>query len=141
MCRVRPSRRRSRLNIVFVASEIIHARRGQLGLMERWPWVVAFMFGLLHGFGFASALSEVGLPQHAIPVALLFFNLGVEFGQLLFIGCVMTAIACVKFIANSRKSNGSLMGHGFAAPEVVVAYGIGTVAAYWLVERTVSFWA
>jgi hydrogenase/urease accessory protein HupE len=128
------------LSIVFVASEIIHARRGQLGLTERWPWVVAFIFGLLHGLGFASALSEVGLPQHAIPVALLFFNLGVEIGQLLFIACVMTIIVCVKLIAKSGKLSGSFSRLGFASPEVVAAYGVGTVAAYWLFERTVSFW-
>ncbi len=60
---------------------------GRPGLTERWPWVIAFTFGLLHGFGFAGALSAVGLPQNAIPVALLFFNLGVEAGQLLFIAC------------------------------------------------------
>ena len=55
------------LSIMFVACEIVHSRQGQPGLTERWPWLVAFVFGLLHGFGFASALSEVGLPQYAIP--------------------------------------------------------------------------
>ena len=60
-------------------------------MTERWPWVVSFTFGLLHGFGFAGALSEVGLPQTAIPVALLFFNVGVEIGQLLFIAAVVAA--------------------------------------------------
>lgn len=129
------------LSIVFVASEIIHARRGQLGLTERWPWVVAFVFGLLHGFGFASALSEVGLPQHAIPVALLFFNLGVEVGQLAFIAFIMTTIALAKIMGDRLKSNGNFTGRGAIAPDVVAAYGIGTIAAYWLVERTISFWA
>ena len=66
------------LSIVFVAAEIVHGRQGRPGLTARWPWVIAFTFGLLHGFGFAGALSEVGLPQNAIPVALLFFNIGVE---------------------------------------------------------------
>ena len=60
------------LSIVFVAAEIIHSRQDRPGLTERAPWVVAFTFGLLHGLGFAGALSEVGLPQHAIPIALLF---------------------------------------------------------------------
>ena len=73
------------LSIVFVAAEIIRSRQGNTGLTERFPWVVAFTFGLLHGFGFASALNEVGLPQSAIPVALLFFNVGVEIGQLFFV--------------------------------------------------------
>lgn len=84
------------LSIVFVAAEIVHARRGVKGITARAPWVVAFVFGLLHGFGFAGALSEVGLPQGQIPVALLFFNLGVEAGQVLFIGAVLVAIALVR---------------------------------------------
>ena len=70
------------LSIVFVAAEIVHGRRGRPGLTARSPWIVAFTFGLLHGFGFAGALSEVGLPQSSIPLALLSFNIGVEAGQL-----------------------------------------------------------
>ena len=81
------------LSIVFVAAEILHARRGRIGLAARMPWIVAFTFGLLHGFGFAGALSEVGLPAGQIPVALLFFNLGVEAGQLLFIAAVLALVA------------------------------------------------
>ena len=81
------------LSIVFVACEIVHRRQGRSGLTEMWPWVIAFSFGLLHGLGFASALREVGLPQNAIPLALLFFNVGVELGQLLFIGFVIAVIA------------------------------------------------
>ena len=80
------------LSIVFVAREIARSREGAPGLTERWPWVISFTFGLLHGFGFAGALSEVGLPQVAIPVALLFFNVGVEIGQLLFIAAVVAAL-------------------------------------------------
>jgi hypothetical protein len=63
---------------------------GTPSLAARWPWLIAFCFGLLHGFGFAGALAEVGLPHHAIPIALLFFNLGVEFGQLAFVTAVLT---------------------------------------------------
>ena len=81
------------LSIVFVAAEIIRARRGQIGLAAKLPWIVAFTFGLLHGFGFAGALSEVGLPEGHIPVALLFFNLGVEAGQLVFVAVVLSIIA------------------------------------------------
>jgi hydrogenase/urease accessory protein HupE len=62
------------LSIMLVAVEILNARRGKPSLTARLPWLVAFSFGLLHGFGFAGALAEVGLPQHAIPVALLFFQ-------------------------------------------------------------------
>ncbi|NIP18451.1 MAG: HupE/UreJ family protein, partial [Xanthomonadales bacterium] len=74
------------LSIVFVATEIVRARQGRPGWTQRRPWLVAFIFGLLHGLGFAGALTEIGLPPQAVPLALLFFNLGVEAGQLLFIG-------------------------------------------------------
>lgn len=73
------------LSILFVGAEIVRADRGETSLAIRYPWCVAFAFGLLHGCGFASGLGEAGLPQHAIPVALLFFNLGVEAGQLAFV--------------------------------------------------------
>jgi len=79
------------LSIAFVACEIVHRRQGRSGLTERWPWIVSFTFGLLHGFGFASALHEVGLPQNAIPAALLFFNVGVEIG-LVFIASIMSVL-------------------------------------------------
>ena len=77
------------LSIVLVAVEVVNARRGKPSLAARWPWLIAFCFGLLHGFGFAGALAEVGLPHHAIPVALLFFNLGVEIGQLVFVAAIL----------------------------------------------------
>lgn len=81
------------LSIVFVAFEIIRRREGQDGITSRAPWIVAFIFGLLHGFGFAGALSEVGLPQNHIPAALFFFNVGVEIGQIAFIAVVLSLIA------------------------------------------------
>src|SRR3954453_21326408 len=77
------------LSILFVAREIVQVHRGRPGITTRWPWAVAFTFGLMHGLGFARALAEVGLPQSSIPVALLFFNVGVEIGQLLFVGTVL----------------------------------------------------
>jgi hydrogenase/urease accessory protein HupE len=125
------------LSILFVAVEIIHRRQGRVGLTESRPWVVAFIFGLLHGLGFASALSEVGLPQYAIPVALLFFNAGVEIGQLFFIACIAAVTACAVLIAKSQNSN--IAKRAFAASDAVAAYIIGTVAAFWLVERTLGF--
>ena len=82
MCRRRRSRRRSRSRSCSSPLEILRARAGRAGIAARAPWIVAFAFGLLHGFGFAGALSEIGLPAGHIPVALLFFNLGVEIGQL-----------------------------------------------------------
>ena len=74
------------LSIMFVAVEILHRQRGRTGIATRKPWVVAFVFGLLHGLGFAGALREIGLPDDAIPLALAFFNVGVEAGQLLVCG-------------------------------------------------------
>ena len=121
------------LSIVFVASEIMHRRQGKAGLTERFPWIVAFTFGLLHGFGFASALSEVGLPQSAIPVALLFFNVGVEIGQLLFIASVFTVIALARQI--TRRIGMSQPAWAWRVPP----YAIGSVAAFWIIQRIAAF--
>ena len=89
------------LSIVFLCVEIIHGHRGQVGLTYRYPWLVAFAFGLLHGLGFAGALSEIGLPQSEIPQALLFFNIGVEIGQLAFVGVVVVGgLALVRLVRN-----------------------------------------
>lgn len=117
------------LSIVFVAAEILRMRHGELGLTARAPWVVAFAFGLLHGLGFAGALNEVGLPQGQIPVALLFFNLGVEAGQLLFIGLVLTVMALVWRLRMSPPR----------WAEVVPAYAIGSVAMFWVFQRMAAF--
>jgi hydrogenase/urease accessory protein HupE len=121
------------LSIMFVAAEIIHARHGTVGLTRRFPWIVAFTFGLLHGFGFAGALSDVGLPQAAIPIALLCFNVGVELGQLLFIGSVLGAIAAAGWIA--RRVGIALPGWGWRVPP----YALGAVAAFWVVQRVWLF--
>lgn len=121
------------LSIVFVAGEIIRARQGNAGLTQRYPWVVAFTFGLLHGLGFASALAEVGLPQLSIPIALLFFNIGVEIGQLMFIAAVLAVIAI-----------GRWMGHRIALSQPqwlwrIPPYAIGGSASYWVIERVAAF--
>ena len=121
------------LSIVFVASEIIHSRRGKPGLAEKYPWVVAFTFGLLHGFGFAGALTEIGLPQKSIPLALLFFNVGVEAGQLLFIASVLAVIALAVQI--SLRINVPRPAWAWAAP----SYAIGSVAAFWVIQRIAAF--
>jgi hydrogenase/urease accessory protein HupE len=121
------------LSIVFVAAEIIHNRQGEAGLTERFPWIVAFTFGLLHGFGFASALSAVGLPQSAIPVALLFFNVGVEVGQLLFIASVFTVIALARQVTRCiAVSQPAWAWH-------VPPYAIGSVAMFWVIQRIAAF--
>jgi hydrogenase/urease accessory protein HupE len=121
------------LSIVFVAGEIIHVRQGRPSLTQRYPWLVAFTFGLLHGLGFAGALAEVGLPQNSIPLALLFFNVGVEIGQLLFIAAALLVIA-----VGRRLTTGMQAG----APEWlrrVPPYVIGTLASYWVFERIAGF--
>jgi hydrogenase/urease accessory protein HupE len=126
------------LSIMLVAVEILNARRGKPSFTARLPWLVAFSFGLLHGFGFAGALAEVGLPQHAIPVALLFFNVGVEVGQLTFVAAVLSLIWLSRYAASLLFETG-LVKRAFDRLDVTVAYGIGGVAAYWLIERTTAF--
>jgi hydrogenase/urease accessory protein HupE len=120
------------LSILFLTVEIIHGQKGKIGIAERSPWMVAFIFGLLHGFGFASALAEIGLPQNAIPLALLFFNVGVELGQVAFVAMVLILgwISLRWVSANSRSRGLTSM-----------AYAIGGLSAFWVIERTISFWA
>ena len=115
------------LSILFVAMEIVHWRQGRAGLTRRFPWIVAFVFGLLHGFGFASALSGIGLPGHAIPLALLFFNMGVEIGQLVFIAAVFAGLYFIKQIRWPEWA--------WRIP----VYGIGSLAAFWTIERISAF--
>jgi hydrogenase/urease accessory protein HupE len=117
------------LSIVFVAVEIVRLRQGREGLTARAPWLVAFAFGLLHGLGFAGALSQVGLPAGHIPAALLFFNVGVEIGQLLFIATALGLSALVRRIRISAPR-----WSGLAAP-----YAIGSVAMFWVIERVAAF--
>jgi hydrogenase/urease accessory protein HupE len=120
------------LSIVFVAAEVVHGLRGQPGLTARAPWVVAFSFGLLHGLGFAGALAAVGLPQKAIPLALLTFNVGVEIGQFVFVAAVLAAGASM---ARLR-----LHARWPRAAAYVPAYAIGCVATVWLIQRVAVFW-
>jgi hydrogenase/urease accessory protein HupE len=117
------------LSIAFVAAEIIRARQGQASIAVRAPWVVAFAFGLLHGFGFAGALSEVGLPAGHIPVALLFFNVGVEIGQLLFVAVVLGLAALFRFARHPLPHWATL------APP----YLIGSLAMFWVIQRVSAF--
>jgi hypothetical protein len=115
------------LSILFVATEIVHWRQGRPGITRQRPWIVAFVFGLLHGFGFAGALSQIGLPEHEIPLALLFFNVGVEAGQLLFIGAVILAwsvIGKVKWPTWAWR---------------IPVYAIGGMAGFWTIERISGF--
>ena len=118
------------LSIVFLAMEFIHGRQGRPGAAARWPWLIAFVFGLLHGFGFAGALAEVGLPQQSIPLALVFFNIGVELGQLFFIAVVLALAALLQ----------SLLRPGWMQRlELLAVYTIGSLASFWLIERVAAF--
>jgi len=121
------------LSIAFVASEIVRARQGNPGMAEHWPWLVAFTFGLLHGFGFAGALREVGLPQTAIPLALAFFNIGVELGQLAFIACVLAVIVLGRKLA--RRMRIPRPPWAWRVPP----YAIGGLAAFWVIQRLAAF--
>jgi hydrogenase/urease accessory protein HupE len=121
------------LSIVFVAAEVIQARRGKAGLAKHHPWIIAFGFGLLHGLGFAGALAEVGLPDNAIPTALLFFNVGVEVGQLIFIAIVLAVVAACRWLWVRLR---------MPLPQwlwLVPPYAIGGIASYWVFERIASF--
>jgi hypothetical protein len=116
------------LSILFVAVELARGRRGKPGFAHAHPWVVAFAFGLLHGFGFAGALRGIGLPDDAVAAPLLLFNVGIEAGQLVFV----TAVAALFWLLVRRAP----------AARPVLQRGlptvIGALAAWWLIERTAA---
>jgi hydrogenase/urease accessory protein HupE len=118
------------LSILFLAGELAHGRRGKPGLTERFPWLVALTFGLLHGLGFAGALTSVGLPQSDIPLALLLFNIGVEIGQLMFVFTVLAIIAILMRVRPQWPD-----WSGWLAP-----YAIGSLSAFWMIDRIAGFW-
>ena len=122
------------LSIMFIAVEIMRVRAGRDSLTANLPWLASFAFGLLHGFGFAGALREIGMPEDAAPLALLFFNLGVEAGQLAFIAAVLTAMFLWRRFAPAALNTPQVAAYAWRAP----VYLIGVVAAYWFIERTVG---
>jgi hydrogenase/urease accessory protein HupE len=115
------------LSIFYLGPEIVRKQRGNTSLTIEHPWLVAFVFGLLHGFGFASGLTSLGLPQTDIPFALLMFNLGVEFGQLCFVFIILALV------------------HSFNRLEIVwprwvaalPCYTVGSLGAFWTIQRAV----
>ena len=117
------------LSILFLATELLRQHNGHVGLAERYPWLVALSFGLLHGFGFAGALAEVGLPQTAIPLALFSFNVGVEIGQLMFVAVVLLCIAGLRRLHVEWPEWAQRM----------PAYGIGSMAGFWVIQRIAEF--
>jgi len=114
------------LSIVILAVEILYAHKGKLGLSAKYPWAVALFFGLVHGFGFANVLAELTLPQEYFIQTLLFFNIGIELGQLLFISVMMLCYTLAKYILNHKQ---------LMQAKVLLAYAIGGIASYWFIER------
>jgi hydrogenase/urease accessory protein HupE len=114
------------LSILFLGPEIVRRWRGETSFTIRHPWVVAFAFGLLHGFGFASGLTSIGLPQAEIPQALLLFNVGVEVGQ---VGFVATIILLERAFRTLEIRWPRLV-------EALPGYAVGSLGAYWTIQRT-----
>jgi hydrogenase/urease accessory protein HupE len=129
------------LSIMFVAAEIVHGAHGAPRLATRAPWLLAFVFGLLHGFGFAGALQEIGLPQKDVPLALLFFNVGVEAGQLMFVAAVVGVFSVMTRLVRRQGSQDHGPWHSETLIRTPVAYVIGSLAAFWTVQRVAGFWA
>jgi hydrogenase/urease accessory protein HupE len=128
------------LSIVFVVAEVARGARGAApDLARRSPWIVAFAFGLLHGFGFAGALRELGLPAHAIPLALFSFNVGVELGQLAFVTAALALLAAAARVAGRTRRVIDTWGIADALA-LPASYAMGPLAAFWLIERTARFW-
>ncbi|MFN3163963.1 MAG: HupE/UreJ family protein [Pseudohongiellaceae bacterium] len=113
------------LSIVLLAREVLVGMRGGQTLVHRKPWLVALVFGLFHGFGFAGALGELGLSEADVPMALLFFNLGVEAGQVAFIAALL---ACHWLLTRIDRSLVPSIYRG-------LAYGLGCIAMFWFIER------
>ena len=113
------------LSIAIVAVEVLKFKRGEPSLSARIPWAIAFGFGLLHGFGFAGALTDIGLPPENLPVALLFFNVGVELGQVVFVLLVLALLWSHRTLHSSfpRWS------------ETAAIYGVGVIGSYWFLTR------
>ena len=117
------------LSIALLAVEVVHKDRGELTMSERFPWLVAFTFGLVHGLGFAGALSEIGVPATEVPLALLMFNVGVETGQVMFVIAVSVLLAGLHRL-HSRTA---------LAAARTIPYAIGGLATFWTIERVVAF--
>ena len=115
------------LSILFLGPEIIRSWRGETSLTIRHPWLVAFIFGLLHGFGFASGLTAMGLPPAEIPLALLLFNVGVEVGQLFFVGLIILLLWAFRTLKIEWPY----------AIRILPGYAVGSLGAYWTIQRTV----
>jgi hydrogenase/urease accessory protein HupE len=121
------------LSIVLLAAEIGRGRRDSL--TWRYPITVSSSFGLLHGFGFAAALGDVGLPQRDLVIGLIAFNLGVEIGQLLFAAALLGLAFLLKHIPRRQLASPA----SFARYRLALAYGVGTIAVFWMIQRSAEF--
>lgn len=117
------------LSIVLLAVEAVRKSTGVFTMSERFPWLIAFTFGLVHGLGFAGALFEIGVPQNEVPLALLMFNIGVETGQVMFVLAVSLILAVLHKFSSKVTSN----------IERIAPYAIGSIASFWMIERIVAF--
>jgi hydrogenase/urease accessory protein HupE len=127
------------LSVIFMAWEI--AKGDETSLVHRYPVAVSASFGLLHGFGFAAVLRDIGLPQIELPTALLFFNVGVEIGQVLFVAALLVAFlilrpALVRLLRSARDSEVH-----WSTATVPASYVIGSLASFWMIQRIAGFWA
>jgi len=125
------------LSIVFLAVEIV--RGDPNSLTYRYPIAVSSSFGLLHGFGFAAVLGETGLPQTEIPAALLFFNVGVEVGQIFFVAVVIAAYQLIRFVGRTLVDR-NLSIDALRPLQTLAAYAVGILASFWMIQRVASFW-
>jgi hydrogenase/urease accessory protein HupE len=125
------------LSIVFLAVEIVRGDKDSL--TYRYPIAVASTFGLLHGFGFAAVLGETGLPQTEIPAALLFFNLGVELGQIIFVLGVIAAYQLARFAARAF-TNYDLSIDALRPLQTPAVYAVGILGSFWMIQRVATFW-
>ena len=126
------------LSIIFVATEI--ARGNKKTLTYRYPVLVASSFGLLHGFGFASVLREVGLPATELPTALLFFNVGVEIGQIVFVLIIFGVAYSARAVGQHLSTHIGALNLSNVKTSAVTAYTVGAVASFWTLERILAFW-
>lgn len=120
------------LSIVFLAYELTLPPEARDPVAQRFPWIVAFAFGLIHGLGFAGALRDIGLPEGDIPLALFAFNVGVELGQVLFIALVLAIGVAARRLYPTIRQQAGVMTRG-------ASYAIGSLAAFWVIERVVAF--
>ena len=126
------------LSVVFLAWEI--ARGNQSSLAYRFPVMVSSSFGLLHGFGFAAVLRDIGLPQTELPTALLFFNVGVEIGQILFVLTLLAGFFALRPLLIRLLRYGPDDHVHWSSLTVPASYLIGSIASYWMIDRISGFW-